>query len=106
MTCFTLDQQWYTDAWHVSEIFNYVHPDYRCSKHAEALLGFQKKFTDDLSEATGEKIALITGVLTIKRLEAKMHLFQRKYPQIGALFAYNLNIPEDAFNQRRLATGA
>lgn len=102
MTCFELDQQWYTDEWYVSEIFNWVHPDHRASKHAQALLDFQKKFTDNMSASIGKPMALITGVLTVKRLEAKMHLFQRRYPQIGALFAYNLNLPSDVFNQRHI----
>lgn len=102
MTCFTFDQYWYTDEWHICELFNWVHPDHRASKHADSLMAFQKKFTDDMCVETGHKFALLTGVMTLKRLEAKINLFGRKYPQIGALFAYNLDLPDDAFNQRRV----
>lgn len=102
MTCFTFEQYWYTDEWHIAELFNWVHPDYRASKHVEALMAFQRKFTDDMSVVSGHKMALITGIMSLKRLEAKINLFGRKYPQIGAVFAYNLDIPADAFNQRRM----
>jgi hypothetical protein len=102
MTCFTFEQYWYTDEWHIAELFNWVHPDYRASKHAEALMAFQRKFTDDMSAVSGYKMAMITGVMSLKRLEAKMNLFGRKYPQIGAIFAYNLDVPSDAFNQRHV----
>lgn len=102
MTCFQLETFWYTDEWHISELFNWVHPDHRASKHAQELMSFQRDFADKMSELTGHKIALITGVMSVKRLEAKMNLFARKYPQIGALYAYNLDIPDDCFNQRKL----
>lgn len=104
MTCFRLETFWYTDEWHISELFNWVHPDHRASKHAQELMAFQRKFADDMSALTEHKIALITGVMSVKRLEAKMNLFARKYPQIGALYAYNLDLPKDIFSQRRLET--
>jgi len=103
MTCMQLETFWYTDEWHIAELFNWVHPDHRSSRHAQELMEFQRRFSDNMTKLTGKKIALITGVMSIKRLEAKMNLFARKYPQIGALYAYNLDIPEDSFNQRRLS---
>ena len=103
MTCLLLDQMWYSDTWYLSELFNFVHPDFRKSKHIQALMAFQKQFADNMSKAIGSKVTLITGVLSKKRLEAKMHLFGRRYPQVGAIFAYNLDddTAKETFNQRQ-----
>jgi len=106
MTCLQLDQMWYTESWYLSEMFNFVHPDYRRSKHVQALMAFQRQFADNMSKAIGSRVTLITGVMTKKRLEAKMHLFGRRYPQIGAIFAYNLDDANasETFNQRHAET--
>ena len=102
MTCFQLESYWYTDEWHISELFNWVHPQHRKSTYVHELMEFQKKFTDDMTKLTGKKIALVTGVMSTKRLEEKMHLFGRKYPQVGAIYAYNLDLPNDMIRQRHL----
>lgn len=102
MTCFRLETYWYTDEWHICELFNWVNPKYRVSDYARQIMNFQKKWTDDLTEKANYKIALLTGVMSIKRLEAKMNLFGRRYKQIGALYSYNLDVPEDSFNQRKI----
>lgn len=104
LTILTLDQMPYSDTWFLSELINFVHPDYRKSKHVHALMDFQMQFAQKMSKTIGTNVALITGIITRKRLEPKMRLFQRKYMQIGALFVYNLgkDTPDDLFNQRRV----
>lgn len=101
MNCLKLATQWYTDSWHLCELFNWVHPDHRQSKHAESLINFHRELTDKMSKTLGQKIALLTGVVTVKRLDAKINLFGKKYRQVGAIFAHNLDLAPDSYNQRR-----
>lgn len=94
-----LETFWYSSQWYLSEYFNFVHPLHRKSRHAASLLKFQKDFSDKMSKALGQRVGLITGVLTRKRLEPKIRMFQRKYPQVGALFSYNFDLLDDQYNQ-------
>ncbi len=62
---------WYTSQFHLEEIFNYVRPDSRHSDYASELIGFAKGQSDYLN------IPLVIGVLTNKRMEAKVRLYRR-----------------------------
>lgn len=90
---------WYTDAVHLEEFVNFVHPDHRRSTHAKRLLEFAKWCQRGLSRDVN--VPLLAGILTFHRLEPKIRLYQRQLPQVGAVFQYGLEIP-DAFNQRRV----
>lgn len=99
---------WYTDKYHLEEMWTYVHPNYRknnCTgdSHAKRLIEFAKWCSDEMSRSAGERIPLLMGILTKKRLEPKMRLYQRQSSQAGALFAWPPL--EGAFNQRRLSDG-
>jgi len=105
----TLECAWYSDTYFLSELLNFVHPDHRRSRHAQALLKFQKDTADLLSKTFGYSVPIIPGIMTRKRLEPKMRLFQREFQQVGALFIYepkgetSFIKPEDEFtNQRKL----
>lgn len=96
----TLSSFWYTDDFHLQERWVYVTPPYRRLDHAKRLLVFGKWVKDEMSKAAGIEIPLFLGILTRKKLEGKMRLYQRQFPQVGALFAYG-PVPEGSFNQRR-----
>lgn len=93
----TISQWWYTDEYHLEEIWNFVHPDYRRTTHAKRLLEFAKWTSERLN------LRLLCGVLSVKRLEGKMRLLQRQLPQIGALFMSG-NLPTDRYDQKRVQT--
>ena len=75
---------WYSTAFHLEELFNFVHPDHRHSNYADALL----RFAGHSSEQLG--IPLIIGVLTNARMAAKVRLYRRRLGMpVGAVFVKN-----------------
>ncbi len=75
---------WYSTAYHIEELFNFVHPDHRHSNYADALL----RFAGHSSEQLG--IPLIIGVLTNARMAAKVRLYRRRLGMpVGAVFVKN-----------------
>lgn len=101
-----LECAWYSDTWFLSELLNYVAEAHRRSGHAKALLKFQKDTAVYLSRAMGYNVPVIPGILTRKRLEPKMRLFQREFQQVGALFVFNaadyIKPDDEFFNQRKI----
>lgn len=99
-----LNTVWYSDKYYLSDMLTFVHPDCRRSKHAQALIKFQKKCADNMGVQLGYKVPLVVGITTRKSLEAKMRLFQREFTQIGGWFVYGDNsiIPEDNIQQRHI----
>ena len=79
-----LTRFWYTSAYHIEELFNFVHPDHRHSNYADALL----RFAGHSSEQLG--IPLLIGVLTNARMAAKVRLYRRRLGMpVGAIFVKN-----------------
>ena len=83
MICLVPDQLWYSTEWFLNEVFNFVHPDFRKSTRAKALIGFAKKMSDEM------QIPLILGVVSNYRTEAKVKLYERQFPKAGAFFIHN-----------------
>lgn len=79
-----ITRHWYTSYYHLEELFNFVDPDHRRSNHAKSLIGFAKQSARTLS------IPLVIGVMTNKRLAAKVRLYrgQLGHPA-GAFFIFN-----------------
>ncbi len=73
--CLTLGSSWYTEAWCLEELFNYVLPGHRKSENAKELIVFAKACALELG------LPLMIGVLSNERTEAKVRLYQR---QLGA----------------------
>lgn len=97
----SFSQFWYTDRWHLNELWCFVHPDRRASSHARRLIEFGKWCADRLgSEA--QRMPLLLGIVTRHRLLPKLRLFQRQAPQVGAIFMHGVELP-DSFGQRHLA---
>lgn len=102
LICLVIAQYWYTTQLHLEELMNFVHPDHRRTTHAKRLIEYAKYWQRGLT-SSDEKIPLIMGIMTHRRLEPKLRLYQRQLPQIGAVFQFGGDAPPDAFNQRRLA---
>jgi hypothetical protein len=85
-----LTTYWYSRDEHLEELFNWVHPDHRNSDYAKLLIEHAKKCSDEMSNDAGYKIPLIIGVLTNKRMTAKVRLYRRflGWP-FGAVFLHN-----------------
>lgn len=88
-----LGQHWYSDVWHLEELSNFVHPDYRKSTHAKDLISFVKWFAEQL------QMPVVLGILSTKRLEAKIRLYQRQVRHVGAVFVYNTGHAGDALSE-------
>lgn len=78
-----LGQFWYSDAFHLEELVNYVHPDHRRSKHAHDLIDFGKWAAETMS------LPLFMGVLSGSRTKAKIRLYRRQIRMGGAMFFHN-----------------
>ena len=77
-----IDTYWYTNEKHLGEYLVYVDPEQRKSNHARSLVEWMKHQSD----LTG--LPLLTGVISNERTEAKVRLYRRLVPYIGAFFLY------------------
>jgi len=96
MISLVIEQLWYSDEWFLSELFNFVHPDFRRSPRVKSLLSFAKKCSTEL------KLPLVIGVVSNQRTEAKVKLYERQFPKAGAFFMYNgdyARMSENEFSQ-------
>ena len=81
--CFVIiGQFWYSDDHHLEELLVYVDSEYRASGHAKALIEWMKKTADGLG------IKVLSGIMSNTRTEAKVRLYKRQMPCIGAFFLY------------------
>jgi hypothetical protein len=76
----TIGSYWYSHAKHIEEFMVYVDPRHRRSEHAKALVSWMKSQV----ELTG--LPLVTGIMSTTRTEAKVRLYERMLPKIGAFF--------------------
>lgn len=78
-----LSQFWYSEAWHLEELFAWVHPEHRKSMNARHLIAFAKKCSDEIG------IPLLMGVISNERTAAKVHLYERQFSKsAGSFFLY------------------
>lgn len=91
--CFVIiGQFWYTNSKHIEELVLYVDPEYRHSDHAKALIDWMKSSADRLG------IPVLTGIMSNHRTQAKVRLYRRQLPEIGAFFLYPNHIEEQKVN--------
>lgn len=84
--CFVLiGSFWYSNDNHLEELIVYVDPERRHSLHAQAMITWMKKAADELD------IPLFTGIMSTVRMEAKVRMYQRQLPKIGAFFFYPMS---------------
>lgn len=73
---------WYSHDIHLEELLVYVDPEYRQSEHAKACISWMKSTADDLG------VKLLTGIISKERTSAKIRLYDRFLPRIGAFYLY------------------
>jgi len=75
-------QFWYSSEYHLEELLVYVDPECRKSRHAIACISWMKSLSDEL------EIPLLTGIISKERTAAKIRLYDRMLPRIGAFYFY------------------
>lgn len=81
-----VSDHWYTDEWHLQELWSYVRPEFRKSNNAKELVNFSKRCSDEFH------IPTVISIVSNDRTRAKIGLFQRMLgTAIGAVFVYNGN---------------
>lgn len=75
-------QFWYSFELHIEELIVYVDPECRKSGHAKSLIQWMKNSADALD------IPVFTGIISTERAEAKIRLYDRYLPRIGAFYLY------------------
>lgn len=83
-----INQPSYSDEWQISELWNFVDPDYREAHgdqkgRAATLIDFAKGVSDKMH------LPLIIGIVSNHRTEAKIRLYERQLEKAGAFFCYN-----------------
>jgi hypothetical protein len=74
---------WYSQEWHLAELWSYVMPQYRKSNNAKELINFAKRCSDEL------KVPAVIGIISNERTKAKVQLYQRQLgTAAGAFFLY------------------
>ena len=82
----TVGRFWYTNEFHLEELFSYVRPECRRSENAKALIEFAK------SSAVRLKKPLLIGIISNDRTQAKVRMYKRQLGEpAGAYFLYNGN---------------
>jgi len=75
-----IGQFWYSDERHLEELIVFTDPEHRKSHHAQAMIEWMK----DQVKNTG--LSLVTGIMSNHRTEAKVRLYSRMLPKVGAFF--------------------
>ena len=77
-----ISKWWYSEENLMEDLWNFVHPDFRQSGHARALLAFSENVSKNLN------IPMLMGVLSTKRTAAKARLYRRYLGSepVGAIF--------------------
>ena len=77
-------QLYYTDEWHLGDLWNFVRPDCRKSEHAKELLEFGKRMAGALG------LKSMSGVVSNERTEAKLRLYRRRFGKlVGGYFLFD-----------------
>jgi GNAT superfamily N-acetyltransferase len=82
-----ITSDWYSDDEYLLERWNFVHPEYRRSEYARMLLE-TGKWAHEWFKAKGKLMPFMCGINSYKRTEAKIRMYGRLIPCIGAYFMY------------------
>ena len=82
-----LDEIWYAKpgTMQLLELSLFVHPEHRRSTFAKQLMQFSKQASKGLG------LDLTIGVFSHEKTQAKIRLYQRQFPQVGAYFCFRPN---------------
>lgn len=78
-----VSQMWFSRKWHLEELFNYVMPEFRKSRHAREMIKFMKKTAEQLN------MPLIVGIISNKDTKRKCDMYDRMLPKAGNYYLYN-----------------
>jgi hypothetical protein len=79
---------WYSDDYYWLERWNYVHPEHRQgNNHARKLIE-QAKWLSDWFKSKGDPKPFQVGINSLDRTQAKIRLYARHMPCIGAYFMW------------------
>lgn len=83
--CLSVAQPWYTDTELLNETWTFVHPQFRKTNNAKALIAFSMAIADALG------LPLVMGVMSLDRQPAKARLMSRVLgcEPLGSVFQYN-----------------
>lgn len=83
-TCLMCCDFYYSDDWHLAELWNFVDEPFRRSKNIEALLEYGKSISLKMG------IPYFTGIITNKQMAGKVRKYRRLLGHpAGAFFIYN-----------------
>lgn len=85
-----ITQPIYSDDWMLCEQFNFVHPEHRRTTFARQLIAYAKRAADELH------LPLMVGILSNKRTEAKMRLYDQVLQRAGGYYIYGLEHADGA----------
>lgn len=80
-----IGQFWYSSDPHLEELIVFVDPECRKSHHAQEIIAWMKRTSDVLD------IPILTGIISKDRTAAKIRLYDRFLPRIGAFYLYPIN---------------
>lgn len=94
-------QEWYSDDEFLAERWNFVHPDYRQGTDYARRLLEQAKWTHERFKLgkDGRIIPVQVGINSFDRTEAKIRMYARHMPCVGAYFIYGA-LPRPAMNEK------
>jgi hypothetical protein len=82
--CLSLDQPYYSEAFQLTELWNFVAPPrHKRAGHAKRLIEFAKHCSDHM------QLPLSVGILSNSRIEAKQRLYERQLEPAGVFFVHN-----------------
>ena len=70
-TCLMISDFYYTDDWHLAELWNFVDESYRRSRNAEALIEFGKSCSLKMD------VPFFTGIITNRQMVGKVRMYRR-----------------------------
>jgi GNAT superfamily N-acetyltransferase len=80
----TIGRFWYTDDFHIEELYAFVRPEYRKTNNAKALVEFAKENSLRIG------VPLLIGIISNDRTKAKIRLYERRLGEpAGAYFLFN-----------------
>jgi GNAT superfamily N-acetyltransferase len=85
----TIATDWYTDDEYLLERWNFVHPEYRKSDYGRKLLE-QGKWAHEWFKQQSYLLPFFCGINSFHRTEAKIRMYARHMPCIGAYFMFGM----------------
>lgn len=82
--CLAIESLHYTDDFHLTDKFFFVHPDHRKTPHARSLLEWAKHVGDQVG------VPVFVAIFNTKRTEAKARMMERHLTYAGSMFVHGL----------------